>query len=194
MEKKEEICKKTQKLFVERGYDNTPMSFIAEELGLSKGGLFHHYKTKEDLLHDIIANLLERNFVPLIENARKISDPKQRIIYFIDSYTKLMAHDNASKVVMHEAQRLDPVHDKEVRKIWRQTFDLLCDALSEMQRSGEGRELNSKFVSFAAIGMCSWIFYWFDYSRKESVQELSDTFVEILLKGFDNMDGADVAH
>ena len=194
MEKKEEICKKTQKLFVERGYDNTPMSFIAEELGLSKGGLFHHYKTKEDLLHDIIANLLERNFVPLIENARKISDPKQRIIYFIDSYTKLMASDNAAKIVMHEAQRLDPVHYKEVRKIWRQTFDFLCDALSEMQRSGEGKQLNSKFVAFATIGMCSWIFYWFDYSRKESVQELSDTFVEILLKGFDNMDGADVAH
>ena len=194
MEKKEEICKKTQKLFVERGYDNTPMSFIAEELGLSKGGLFHHYKTKEDLLHDIIANLLERNFVPLIENARKIGDPKQRITYFIDNYTKLMASDNAAKIVMHEAQRLDPVHYEKVRKIWRQTFDLLRDAFSELKRSGEGKELNSKFAAFAALGMCSWVFYWFDYSRKESVQELSDTFVEILLKGLLNVNGSDVAH
>jgi len=193
MEKKEEICKKTQKLFVERGYDNTPMSFIAEELGLSKGGLFHYYKTKEELLYDIITNLMERNYVPLLENAREINDPKQRIIYFIRNYTKLMANDNAAKIVVHEAQRLYPVHAEEVRKIWRQTFELLSDSLSEMQRSGECKQLNSKFGAFAIIGMCSWIFYWFDYSRKESVQELSDTFVEILLKGFDTMDGSDVA-
>ena len=141
MEKKEEICKKTQKLFVERGYDNTPMSFIAEELGLSKGGLFHHYKTKEDLLHDIIENLLERNFVPLIENARKISDPKERIIYFIDSYTKLMASDNAAKIVMHEAQRLDPVHYEKVRKIWRQTFDLLRGTFSGVETLRRGQRV-----------------------------------------------------
>lgn len=190
MEKKE-ICEKTLNLFVERGYDHTPMSLVAKELGLSKGGLFHHYQTKEKLLYDIITNLLKNNFVPILENARKISDPKQRIIYFINNYTQLVSNDNATKVVVHDAERLDPVHYEEVRKIWRQTFDLLCDALSEMQRSGEGRELNSKFVSFAAIGMCSWIFYWFDYSRKESVQELSDTFVEILFNGFQKMNGSD---
>jgi len=190
MEKKE-ICGKTLNLFVERGYDNTPMSLVAKELGLSKGGLFHHYQTKEKLLYDIITNLLKSNFVPILENARKISDPKQRIIYFVSNFTQLVSNDNATKVVVHDAERLDPVHYEEVRKIWRQTFDLLCDAFSEMQRSGEGRELNSKFVSFAAIGMCSWIFYWFDYSRKESVQELSDTIVEILFNGFQKMNGSD---
>jgi len=192
MEKKE-ICEKTLNLFVARGYDNTPMSLVAKELGLSKGGLFHHYQTKEKLLYDIITNLLKDNFVPILENAKKISNPKQRIIYFISNYTQLVGNDNATKLVVHEAARLDPAHFEEIKKIWRETFDLLFDALSEMQNAGEGRDLNSKFVAFAIIGMCSWIYYWFDYSRKESVQELSNTFEEILFKGFQKMNTSDDA-
>ena len=43
--------------------------------------------------------------------------------------------------------------------------------------------MNSSFAAFAAIGMCSWIFYWFDYSREESGEELSETFVEIFMRG-----------
>ena len=52
-----------------------------------------------------------------------------------------------------------------------------------MQASGKTKKMNSAFAAFAAIGMCSWTFYWFDYSRKEGAEELAETFVEIFLKG-----------
>ena len=57
------------------------------------------------------------------------------------------------------------------------------DAISEIQALGQAKKMNSAFAAFAAIGMCSWIFYWFDYSREESGAELSETFVEIFMRG-----------
>jgi hypothetical protein len=53
-----------------------------------------------------------------------------------------------------------------------------------MQSSGEGKEMNKVFSSFAVLGICTWTFYWFDYSRKDSGEELAETFVEIFLKEF----------
>ncbi len=62
-------------------------------------------------------------------------------------------------------------------------YGLLKDAISEMQASGKAKEINSSFAAFAAIGMCSWTFYWFDYSRNDTSEELVETFLEIFLRG-----------
>ena len=38
------------RLFVERGFQNVKVQDIAEEAGISIGGLYHHYKSKEDIV------------------------------------------------------------------------------------------------------------------------------------------------
>ncbi len=94
-----------------------------------------------------------------------------------------MTKDASSRIAVHEAGKLKPHHSKIVKQNWRKTFTLIKDAISEMQASGKAKEINSTFAAFAAIGMCSWTYYWFDYSQKESAEELSETFIEILLRG-----------
>lgn len=44
-------------LFAERGYDNTSLREIAEELGVTKAALYYHFKTKEDLVNSLIADM-----------------------------------------------------------------------------------------------------------------------------------------
>jgi len=183
METKEKIYLKAAELFREKGYDNTPMSHIARELGLSKAGLYHHYLNKESLLADVINNTNEKNVIPIIEEAEKIFDPEKRLAYFLKNFTKLLASDASSSIAVHDARRLNPHHFKQVKRAWRRVYDLIKNAISEMQASGKTKKMNSAFTAFAAIGMCSWTFYWFDYSRKEGAAELAETLVEIFLKG-----------
>lgn len=181
---KEEIYRKSLKLFLDRGYDNTPMSLVAKEVGISKGGLFHHFPTKEYLLYEIVVDLLETDFVPIIEQAEKIVDPKEKIVYFVENYTKLLTSNEGAKVVLHEVRRLHPESQQTIKKIWRRTYDFLSGAIVELQQSGHGKEFNRSFITFALLGMCSWIFYWFDYSRPVSTKELADAFGEIFFNGF----------
>ena len=183
MKTKEELYKKSLKLFLNRGYDNTPMSLISKELGLCKAGLYHHFSSKESLLFQIIEQLMEEEFIPILKAAEKISDPEERLIYFVKSFTKLLVTDDKARVVIHDARRLKPKHLQKIRRIWRKTYDLIKNAISEMEISGKTKKRNKTFSAFAVIGMVSWIFYWFDYSRKESGEELAETFVDILLKG-----------
>lgn len=48
----------SSKLFMEKGYDNTSMQDIVNELHMSKGAIYHHFKSKDDLL----AKITERYF------------------------------------------------------------------------------------------------------------------------------------
>jgi AcrR family transcriptional regulator len=171
-------------MFLEQGFDNTPMSQIARELGFSKAGLYHHYSSKENLLFDVIDYMNESKFVPIYKEARKISGPEKRLTYFLQRFIEMMAIDGSSRIAVHEANKLKPHHLKKVKENWRMTYNLIKDAITEMQASGKAKKnINSGFAAFAAIGMCCWIFYWFDYSRNQSWEELSETFIEIFMKG-----------
>lgn len=37
-------------VFLERGYENTTMEALAERAGLTKGGLYHHFRSKDEVL------------------------------------------------------------------------------------------------------------------------------------------------
>ena len=45
------------KLFTEQGYDKTSLREIAEQLGVTKAALYYHYKSKEEILESINADL-----------------------------------------------------------------------------------------------------------------------------------------
>lgn len=45
-------------LFVEHGYENTSLREIAERLDVTKAALYYHFRTKEDIVHSLIADLV----------------------------------------------------------------------------------------------------------------------------------------
>ena len=47
----EKILNVAQRLFLEKGYDNTTIQDIVDHLdGLSKGAVYHHFKSKEEIM------------------------------------------------------------------------------------------------------------------------------------------------
>ena len=53
-ERKKEIMDTAQTLFYQKGYENTSVNFIIETIGISKGTFYHYFKSKEDLLDNIV--------------------------------------------------------------------------------------------------------------------------------------------
>ncbi|MCL2588157.1 MAG: TetR/AcrR family transcriptional regulator [Oscillospiraceae bacterium] len=48
------ILSVSERLFLEKGYEKTTTQEIVNETGLSKGTLFHHFKSKEDILTAVL--------------------------------------------------------------------------------------------------------------------------------------------
>lgn len=183
MDKKKQIYIKASEMFLKHGYDSTPMSQIAKEIGISKAGLYHYHPSKESLLFDVIDYFNKKNFVPILDEATKFSDPEKRIVFFLRSFIEMMYSDASARIAFHEAKKLEYSHFQEIKKYWQRTYDLLKDSISEMQVSGKAKKINSSFAAFAAIGMCNWLFYWIDYSRNDDLEELVETFLEIFMRG-----------
>ena len=68
---KEKILLVSKTLFSERGYSKTPISAIIEAAEISKGGFYHYFKSKEEIL-DHLAKLQVDSVVQLIEQVSHI--------------------------------------------------------------------------------------------------------------------------
>ena len=56
MNTKERILDEALTLFSEKGYANVTMKDIGEYVGLSVGGLYHHYHDVDEIFNDLIAS------------------------------------------------------------------------------------------------------------------------------------------
>ena len=183
-ERLEEIYVKALEMFVEKGYEQTALSHIAKALGLTKAGLYHYFSSKEELLFFVHERHMNRVFIPILEAARAVSDPEERIVLFIKRYTlEAMTRDPSTRILVHGIHHLNGENRKKIENVWRQGFDLVRESLTQLETRGEVENINKTFATFALLGMCSWTFYWFDYQQQASSEELADTYARVFLKG-----------
>ena len=56
---KQYICKEAYQLFAERGYKSVTMKDICEKTGLSRGGLYRHYASTEQIFSEIVDGFIQ---------------------------------------------------------------------------------------------------------------------------------------
>jgi AcrR family transcriptional regulator len=64
------------KLFMEKGYEQTTMQNIVDQLGMSKGAIFHHFKSKEDVMDGVIRRMVDG----IVERADAIANDSSRSV------------------------------------------------------------------------------------------------------------------
>ena len=47
------ILEVSKRLFLEKGYDSTKIQDIADELGMTKGAIYHHFESKEEIMNKL---------------------------------------------------------------------------------------------------------------------------------------------
>jgi AcrR family transcriptional regulator len=83
-ERRNEILDAADELFSQKGFDGTSTNDILEKVGIARGTLYHHFKSKEDIMDALI----ERYNVRLLGAAEEIAADKsipvvERIIHVV---------------------------------------------------------------------------------------------------------------
>lgn len=79
MTRKQELTALGKRLFVERGYENTRVDDILEASGMSKGGFYHHFKSKEDVLRALVADEVAA-LADGLQTPEAVDDPAEALV------------------------------------------------------------------------------------------------------------------
>ena len=81
--RKKEILDIAEELFTAKGYDNTSTTDILERVGIARGTIYYHFKSKEEILDALIDRIIQG----IVRNVRSALSCKatapQKIILFI---------------------------------------------------------------------------------------------------------------
>jgi len=73
------IVKKSLRLFSEKGYYNTSMADIVQATGLTKGGIYGQFKSKEEIWHAVYDEAVNIWRSKAFRGTREISNPVDRV-------------------------------------------------------------------------------------------------------------------
>src|SRR5258707_7585073 len=90
VDSRQEILRTAARLFQQRGYDATSMNDVAAALKLSKGGLYHHFQSKDEILFEIMDHAMEITRERVLDPVRAIADPAERLPALIRPHNEVV--------------------------------------------------------------------------------------------------------
>ncbi|MCI7691287.1 MAG: TetR/AcrR family transcriptional regulator [Oscillospiraceae bacterium] len=123
-ERRNEILDTAERLFVEKGFDGTSTNDILNDIGIARGTLYYHFKSKEDILDAMIERLSGR----LIANAAEIV--KNKDIPVLQRLTMTMMSLNVSGGIGLEIMK--QIHKPQNALMHRKMQTLLLSAVNPL--------------------------------------------------------------
>ncbi|MGH9536908.1 MAG: TetR/AcrR family transcriptional regulator, partial [Terriglobales bacterium] len=107
---RQDILRTAARLFQQRGYDATSMNDVATALKLSKGGLYHHFQSKDEILFNLMNHAMDITQERVIDAVREVADPEQRLRVLIRRHIEVVmsVRDREITVMLHENHPLPP--------------------------------------------------------------------------------------
>jgi TetR/AcrR family transcriptional regulator, cholesterol catabolism regulator len=181
-----EILRAAAKLFREHGYSAASMNDLAATLQLSKGALYHHFQSKDEILFHIMNDALQITEDQVKKPVLALSDPEERLRTCIRLHIEvvLRARDREITVMLHENQPLSPELRKRINARKKEYVRFVEALIADVQRArGSRSTVDPKVAAFALLGMINWIYQWYRPDGSITEQELVDQFTQMVFSG-----------
>jgi AcrR family transcriptional regulator len=192
VDSRQEILRAAARLFQQRGYDATSMNDVAAALRLSKGGLYHHFQSKDEILFEIMDHAMEITQERVLNPVRTMSDPAERLRALIRLHIEvvLSPRDREITVMLHENHPLPPALRKRINARKKDYIHFVESLIAEVQQEARKKsqhhpkgKVSPRAAAFALLGMINWIYQWYKPEGDLQAQNLIPQFTDLIFGG-----------
>lgn len=181
----EEILAKSCELMAAKGYDGTSMRDLAQATDRSLSGLYHYFRSKEELLFLINYHGFTRLNGAWDRISEALTDRDERLFGFVFFHlTYFVQHMDEMRVMTWGTRDIEPDKATAIRRL----KDRYADHARSILTDGQGGAIDEKRVErqmYLLFGMMNWIFGWYTPRRHGSLTELIDDVYNTCRRGFE---------
>ena len=82
-----DITDAAMEIFLKKGYENTTMESIAKKAGISKGGLYHYFKSK-DMILMFVNQKISEEIEKIVYASMEMPSVKEALMFYIENYIR----------------------------------------------------------------------------------------------------------
>jgi AcrR family transcriptional regulator len=157
------ILETAARVICERGYEGASIHDIAAACGLTKAGLYHHIRSKEHLLLEIMNYGMDVFEEQVLSQVVAIADPVERLRACMEKNVLLVTQGWSKEVtiILHEHATLTGEARSQINARKKRYVRFLETSFAEAIRAGRIRPVNPTVAAFSFLGMILWIYKWF---------------------------------
>ncbi|EHB57782.1 transcriptional regulator, TetR family [Mycolicibacterium rhodesiae JS60] len=184
--RRDELLVLAATMFAERGLRATTVRDIADSAGILSGSLYHHFKSKEQMVEEVLRDFLDWLFDRYQKVIATEPNPLERLKGLFMASFEAIEHRHAQVVIYQdEAKRLSSlpqfdfveVRNKEQRKMW-------LDLLNEGVKQGYFRPDIDVDVVYRFIRDTTWVSVrWYQPGGPLTAEEVGRQYLAIVLGG-----------
>ena len=158
------------------------MGDLAKAVGMTKAGLYHHISSKQDMLFQILLHAMEGLESTVIEPAKRIADPEERLREMIRLHVRgLFDHGLEFALLFPDRRHLEPDQQQVIVQQVKGYLALMRDAMRELEKQGKLRDLDLEIVPRHILQTIAGIARWYTEDSGISINQLVEQTVNFNL-------------
>ncbi|BBX88810.1 TetR family transcriptional regulator KstR2 [Mycolicibacterium boenickei] len=184
--RRDELLDLAATMFAERGLKATTVRDIADSAGILSGSLYHHFKSKEQMVEEVLKDFLDWLFARYQEILDSETTPLGQLTGLFMASFEAIEHRHAQVVIYQdEAKRLSSIpqfafvdeRNREQRKMW---IDILQQGIAD----GSFRQDIDVDLVYRFIRDTTWVSVrWYQPGGPLSAEEVGRQYLAIVLGG-----------
>lgn len=174
-------------VFLKKGYEGTTMEKIAQEAGISKGGLYHHFQSK-DMILMAVNQKISKEIENIMLKEAQCPTIKEGLMHYIENYLRFwMEHPSETSFLFLSVAKI--LDNPELLKYYQEfTVDYMKyfeEAFALGVQNGEFKPHNVKTSSITLVGAMDGILSYMILDENLVLEEVVENFQEKFIKSIE---------
>lgn len=182
---RERILNSAVDLFAQQGYDATSVTQVIERAGLTKGGFYHHFASKDALLYEVYGDLITGQLERMDAILERRLPPAETLrALILDLVESTAASTQQALVFWRELHRLGDEHTAAYRAARRRYHDAVRKLIRNGQATGAfSRVASADTITFTIFGVINELPLWYRPSGRKKPDQIANELADFVLAG-----------
>jgi AcrR family transcriptional regulator len=180
---RERVLDAAVELFARQGYDGTSVAQVIAKAGIAKGGFYHHFASKDELLYEVYGDLITRQLAAMEEILARREPPAQTLrALILDLVSSTAASSQQALVFWRELNRLPDERTAQYRRERRRYHDSVLRLIRRGQADGHFSAVASPdVVTFTIFGLVNELPIWYRPHGSKKPAQIGAEFADLVL-------------
>jgi AcrR family transcriptional regulator len=178
----EKVLEVSAELFADRGFAATSLQDIADAVGVSRPALYHYVSSKDEILVRLTEGLIVSAGQAISHAmAEQLPADKQLAVVVRALVGPIAESPGRFRLLLTRDASIPPGSREQLRDLERTVARSLTSVIDRGIAEGVFRRVDPRSATFAVIGMINWVAWWYTPGGAQTIEQVSDSLVDMAL-------------
>ena len=183
-QRRKAILEAAARIFGERSYERATLQEIGEAVGLSKTSLYYYVESKEDLLGQLLAEVIDVIAARAQDGFAPDGSGEDRLRNLLHAHVEVVCRDSTGILLArHQDVVLGEAQSVTLRKARRRHERSLELILEQGRRACSFGDVDARVIAFLILGALNGIARWAGHVPGVTPQDIAETLHSMVVSG-----------